>query len=228
MSNTDTAFPTFNSSALNKFDPKSEWSIASNDQTHILSISGIYELPIGPGKPFLNKGGTVAKNLLGGWQISGVAGYSSGQPFGIAASGNPLFGGSNRANINKGVPFDLNWRNYYTFGAKPILNPAAFSDPFDFAIGNSPRNISSLRNPHNLNESIGLGKHLYFGERVSAELRMEFFNIFNRMQICGGPNQNGSLDSNIADGSSFGFISGGGACQNNRPRQGQAFFKITF
>lgn len=228
MSNTDTAFPTFNSSALNKFDPKSEWSIASNDQTHILSISGIYELPIGPGKPFLNKGGAVAKNLLGGWQISGVAGYSSGQPFGIAASGTPLFGGSNRANINKGVPFDLNWHNYYTFGAKPILNPAAFSDPFDFAIGNSPRNITSLRNPHNLNESIGLGKHLYFGERVSAELRMEFFNIFNRMQICGGPNQNGSLDSNIADGSSFGLINGGGVCQNNRPRQGQAFFKITF
>jgi hypothetical protein len=227
MSNTDTAFPTFNSSALNKFNPKSEWSIASNDQTHILSISGVYELPIGPGKPLLNRGGTLARNILGGWQISGVASYSSGQPFGIAASGTPLFGGSNRANISPGVPFNLDWNNYYTFGAKPVLNPSAFSDPGDFAVGTSPRNISSLRNPWNLNESIGLGKRLYAGERVSAELRMEFFNILNRMQICGGPNQNGSMDSNIAD-STFGLISGGGACQNNRPRQGQAFFKITF
>src|SRR5439155_14656113 len=59
MSNTDTGFSTFNFGSENKFNQKSEWSIAGNDQTHILNISGVYELPIGPGKKFLNKGGQL-------------------------------------------------------------------------------------------------------------------------------------------------------------------------
>src|SRR5437899_10939199 len=54
MSNTDTGFSTFNFGSENKFNQKSEWSIAGNDQTHILNISVVYEFPIGPGKKFIN------------------------------------------------------------------------------------------------------------------------------------------------------------------------------
>jgi len=45
-----------------------------------LTSAVVYELPIGPGKKFLNHGGIVAKNLLNGWQISGVLQYASGTP----------------------------------------------------------------------------------------------------------------------------------------------------
>jgi len=73
-----------------------------------------------------------------------------------------------------------------------------------------------------------LGKHFYFGERVTAELRMEFFNIFNRAQICGF----GNTVTNVSD-PLFGYdnVSNPGSpspCQGNTPRHGQAFFKLTF
>ena len=232
MSNTNSGFTSFASTALNKFNQKAEWTIDNNDQTHVLNISGVYELPIGPGKSFLNGGGTLMKNLVGGWQISGILTYASGTvagPNSITANGDPLGSGAgNRANVVSGIPVSVNWQNYHR--GLPVFNVAAFSDPGQWTLGDAPRVIGALRNPFNENENISLGKHFYFGERVTAELRMEFFNIFNRAQICGF----GNTDTNVSDGTgSFGFdnIQSPGVpapCQGNTPRHGQAFFKITF
>jgi len=228
MSNTDTGFSTFNFGSENKFNQKSEWSIAGNDQTHILAISGVYELPIGPGKKILNKGGQLAKNIIGGWQLSGVFQYASGSPQTVYSSNNdPFQNGFNRANFDPSVPLHVDYNNYYK--GLSIFNTAAFSDP-GFAQGNEPRVISELRNPFNANENIGLSKRFFFGEHVTAELRIEFFNVLNRMQVCGVGQ---GLDNNFNHGGGqFGFInptgSGNGTCQGNTPRQGQGFFKVSF
>ncbi len=225
MSNTDTGFSTFNFGSENKFNQKSEWSIAGNDQTHLLNISGVYELPIGPGKKFLNKGGQLAKNIVGGWQVTGVLQYASGTPLTVYANNNdPFLNGFNRANFNPGVAVNVNYNNYYK--GLPVFTTSAFSDP-GFQQGNEPRALSQLRNPFNGNENFGLAKKFFFSERVNAEFRMEFFNVLNRMQVCGP-------DTNLPDGpGNFGLVSpngsgGSSTCQGNTPRQGQAFFKVSF
>jgi hypothetical protein len=225
MSNTDTGFSVFNFGSESKFNQKAEWSTAGNDQTHLLTISGVYELPIGPGKKFLNKSGLLAKNVIGGWQLSGSFQYSSGTPLTVFASNNdPFLNGFNRANFDPTVPLNVNYNNYYK-GAS-IFNTAAFSNP-GFAEGNEPRALGQLRNPFNANENFALAKRFYFGEHVNAELRMEFFNVLNRMQVCGP-------DTNLPDGpGNFGLVSpngssGSNTCQGNSPRQGQAFFKVSF
>jgi hypothetical protein len=231
MSNTDTGFSTFNFGSENKFNQKSEWSIAGNDQTHLLTISGVYELPIGPGKKLLNKGGPVAKNILGGWELTGVFQYASGNPQTVYSSNNdPFLNGFNRANFDPSVALKVDYNNYYK--GLPVFTTAAFSDP-GFAQGNEPRVIAQLRNPFSSNENIGLSKHFFFGEHVTAELRVEFFNVLNRMQVC-GVGQGGGLDNNVNDGSGrFGLVAPNGAggsstCQANTPRQGQGFFKVSF
>jgi len=223
MSNTDSGFSTFNGLPIDKFNKKQNYSIAGDDRTHIFNVSGVYELPIGPGKKFLNHGGIVAKNLLNGWQISGVLQYASGTPLQIVANGSPLRTG-NFANVVSGQSIDVNLNNYYK--GLPVFNVAAFSSPGDFALGNAPRRIEGLRNPFNANENLALAKHFYFGERVTAELRMEFANILNRFRIC-------NLDTNGAnnvDNAHFGIINAapGSVCPGNSPRTGQAFFKISF
>jgi hypothetical protein len=224
LSNTDSGFASFNFGSLNRFNQKSEWAISNNDRTHVLTIVPVYELPIGPGKKLLNHGGLVAKNLIGGWQFTGIFQYSSGTPISIGANNDPVLNGFNRANLLAGQPLSVNWNNYYS--SKNVFNTSAFSSP-GVAIGNSPRNISGLRNSFSGNESIGLAKRFFFGERVSAELRMEFFNVLNRMQVCGA-------DTNVDDGAgNFGVVSSDGSgghnrCQGNTPRQGQAFFQVRF
>ena len=228
MSNTDTGFSVFNFGSENKFNQKSEYSIAGNDQKHLLNISGVYELPIGPGKKLLTKGGLLAKNVIGGWQLSGSFQYASGTPLTIFASNNdPFLNGFNRANFNPGVPLSVNWNNYYK--GLPVFNRAAFSDP-GFQQGNEPRNLSVLRNPFTGNENLALAKRFFFGERVTAELRIEFYNVLNRMQVCGA--DTGVLDGNFgrvsSNGNIFNNVNGVTPCQGNTARQGQGFFKVSF
>jgi hypothetical protein len=232
MSNSNSGFTVFESTAINKYNQKSEWTIDNNDQTHLVNITMVYELPIGPGKRLLNRGGLAARNLLGGWQFSVVAQYSSGQPFwdnapSLGAPGSPLNTG-NRGNYTPTGSLQVDWNNYYK--GLPVFNVADFSLPTGcvsnscWTLGTSPRILSVVRGTFNENENMGLGKHFYFGEHVTAELRVEFFNIFNRVMV-------GGADNNTNDiGSTFGLVCGGTrTCQgNNSPRQGQGFLKISF
>jgi hypothetical protein len=237
MSNTNSGFTVFESSALNKFNEKPEFGIDNNDQTHIVNISLVYELPIGPGKRFLNHGGTVAHEIIGGWQFSTISQYSSGTPFwgnvpSIAASGSPLNTG-NRGNFDSSVPVSVNWNNYYS--GQPVFTLAPFSVPTGCApgsscwvLGNSPRTFSAVRGPWNENENMSLAKHLYLGERFSMELRMEYFNIFNRVTICGADNNTNDIGSTFGLVNSNGSVGSYSPCQNNTPRHGQLFLKLQF
>jgi hypothetical protein len=215
MSNTNSGFTSFASRSLNKDNQKAEWSIDNNDQTHILTIAGTYELPFGKGKPFLNNHG-IYTAVLGGWQISPLLTYASGTPLQVTVGGNPLGNGtSNRPNIVSGQPLQYSYNNVYK--GLPVLNAAAFQDPGPWAIGNEPRYVSDMRNPFNLNENIAVAKYFPIGEHVRAKIEMEYFNVFNRL-IFGGPN------TNLND-ANFGKVINS---QANTPRQGQAHFAITF
>ena len=247
MSNTDSGFATFNFGALNGFNQGPEWTVASVDQRHVLNISGVYELPLGPGKKFLNGGGLVAKNILGGWQLSGIATYASGFPIGgggqdggndFNTNTDPFLNGFNRPNLDATAPANIDYNNYYKSlnptgtTTAPAFNTAAFSDP-GFREGTTPRFADAYRLPWNLNENFGLAKHFYVGERVTLELRMEFFNLLNRVQVCGP-------DNNVDDGARFGIVNPGTfnvngnditisqACQNNTARQGEAYLRLNF
>jgi hypothetical protein len=222
FSNTDSSFTDANTRGLNQFNPKGEWSVARDDRTHILSISQVYEFPFGPRKKFLNHRGTFIKNLVGGWAISGNYYYASGTPVQIIEVGRPLAynNASNRANILPGS-FDVHWDNYYT--GQPVFNVKKFQYPGAWRVGNAAPYYSRLRNPFESNETLGLTKRFFFGERVNAELRVDFDNVLNRMQVCGTDHLN-----NIEHLDGFGIVSPGVVCQGNLPRRGQAFFKVTF
>lgn len=242
MSNTDSGFSSFNFGAENGFNQKAEWSVSQNDQTNVVNISGVYELPLGPGKKFLNQGGLRMKNIVGGWQLSGLFQYASGLPITIYSNEDPFQNGFNRANYNPATALSINYNNYYK--GLPVFNISAFSDP-GFVEGNEPRVLSNLRNPFQSNETVALAKRFYFSERMNLELRMEYANIFNRMQVCGPDNnvtdiQNGVNVNNNNSHVSFGMVNPqtitvgsnnfllSAPCQGNTPRQGQVFLKFTF
>ncbi|MEJ7708748.1 MAG: hypothetical protein WKF84_02565 [Pyrinomonadaceae bacterium] len=58
---------------VNTFNRKAEYGLAPSDIPHALTVSGLYELPIGNGKRFLNRKGVV-NALIGGYQL-GWVGY---------------------------------------------------------------------------------------------------------------------------------------------------------
>jgi len=230
IANTDSAVSSSNVRGLNQFNPESEWSVARDDRTHVFNISQVYELPIGPGKKILNQGGTLMKNLLGGWEFSGYYTYTSGTPVKIIANGRPPFNAFNRANIRPGS-FDVNWDNYYQ--GLPVFNTKKFQFPGAWRVGNAAPFYSGFRNPFESSETLAVGKKFFLGERVKAELRVEFDNVLNRMRVCGGDHMvNDAYDVSGLDPNNtnfnFGIVSAGAVCQGNTPRRGQSVLRITF
>jgi Carboxypeptidase regulatory-like domain len=67
---------------LDNFRPELEYSRSDFDQTHTFNFNGIYELPFGKGKRFLNEGGLLNK-VIGGFQLSTIIRYGSGRPTSI-------------------------------------------------------------------------------------------------------------------------------------------------
>lgn len=64
---------------LDNLNPSLEYSRAIADQTHKFNMIGVYELPFGKGKSFLNNGGWVDQ-VFGNFQLSSVLQIGSGAP----------------------------------------------------------------------------------------------------------------------------------------------------
>src|SRR5260370_20251027 len=66
---------------VNAFNPNSVRAVSDFDTTHQINANWIAELPLGRGKRFAANAGPVLDALIGGWQISGLARWTTGFPF---------------------------------------------------------------------------------------------------------------------------------------------------
>ncbi len=104
---TESGFSSHNFGAQNPYNLKGEKSLSYQDIPHTFVLSYLYELPVGPGKRYLNHG--VASKIAGGWQVGAVQRYQSGNPTVIEENFdtfNPYFQGQFRFSRIPGVsPF---------------------------------------------------------------------------------------------------------------------------
>src|SRR5579883_924744 len=216
---TFTGYPLYTyNQRLEKANDVSESGSAAGPQ--LLSIAGTYELPIGPGKTYLNQTGGVVGRILGGWNIAPVLSYVAGAYLGvIGGTPNPLFNGAPRPNRVPGV----NPRSFTGGAFDPAvdyyLNPAAFSDAGAFTLGNAPRSLPDVRGFPYYNENLAFIKRTSITESTNIEFRAEFYNIFNRVQFCG---PDGNWNDRVTG--AFGKV----GCQANQPRVIQFGLKFNF
>jgi hypothetical protein len=198
--------------SMDTAQPDLEYSIGRFDQTHSIKLNTVYELPWGPGKRWLTSG--AASHILGGWRIAAVQSYVSGLPIGVTTSAPlPIFNGTNRPNLT-----GADWRaplagDEFDPRVDRFLNRAAFVQPVG-ELGNAPRINGDVRRFWNLSENISVAKTISVADGLRLDVRMEAFNMFNRV-VWGAPN----TDFNSAN---FGQIT----TQGNSPRQMQLGLKL--
>jgi len=136
----------------------------------VFYLSSTYDLPFGPGKHFVSKGG-VAGKIIGGWGLAGILQLRAGTPFSVNFS--PTLAGwyANRADTvsSKVYPSQQSISQWF--------NPAAFATPTPFTFGNSARNM--LFGPGQKLLDMSILKTTKIGERIATEFRAEFFNMPN-------------------------------------------------
>ena len=156
---------------VNPFNLAQSYAPAGYDQPNVFTIDSVYELPK------VKSAGPVVKQVLNGWELSGMFRSQSGVPITITSNGN-LYGanlGSQYANL-VGDPYAGN--NKFQW-----LNPAAFARPADGQWGNSLRN--AVRLPSIWNLDMALMKNFSIVEKAKATFRCEVFNFFNHAQPWG-------------------------------------------
>ncbi|MDQ2840614.1 MAG: TonB-dependent receptor [Acidobacteriota bacterium] len=192
------------------YNLRRDWGPSDFNRTQLFVFSGIYQLPVGKGKPFLANGNAFARTLLGNWNVGWVATLNSGQPFSVYSGGDPanVGGGSQRAQVigNPGTGFTQSRLQWF--------NTGAFAVPAAYTFGNEGRN--NMTGPPVRNLDFISYKDFLLTERFTLQFRAEFFNIFNHANF-------GLPDRTVTD-SGFGQITSTATA----PREIQFALKLLF
>jgi hypothetical protein len=163
-----------------------EKSVAPLDLPRALDVSATYQLPWGPGRPFLKHG--YLSQILGGWALAGILDYTSGTPISVGAPDtlpianghldSDYLGGPISNGIGRGQTIIANSLGPGQAGTV-VVNRAAFGFPAPFTFGNTYV-VPNVRTLGFQSENLSLFKRETFRERYQVELRLDAFNAFNR------------------------------------------------
>jgi hypothetical protein len=113
-----------------------------------------------------------------------------------------------------------------------ILNPAAWQDVGAGTISPGAGYYNDYRGPHQVNENMNFGRTFQIREKMSLNVRAEFFNIFNRNALGTPTNSNplATTSVNNATGaiSGFGYYSLGNTSGSGTPRVGLLVARFRF
>jgi hypothetical protein len=163
------------------------WGPVDFNRNQVWVLNGVYELPFGKGKKFLSGGGPM-DYAVGGWQISNTTNWSSGLPW--TPSFNECGGeqdvgvcrpdrgtGSFHTGVSGHIDPVSHQLTYYTPVPNIVSNPGVFTDPGPGNLGNIGRN--TFYGPAGFYDDMSISKRFKIHERVTAQFRMDAFNIFN-------------------------------------------------
>jgi len=169
-------------SAFSPFLRQRYKSLSTGDVPNALSLTLVYQLPFGKGKRFVSNSG-VGDKVIGGWQLTSIFSGSSGIPYFFRSSQCNVPGqfqsGCVPAILPGSDPFAQKQDGSFDPN-KTLFNVTAFepANGFNFYTGAGSR-VSNLRGFPYYGHQIALIKNTKISERVTFQLRGEFFNVWN-------------------------------------------------
>jgi hypothetical protein len=148
-------------SYLNSNDASPEHVISDADYPHHLVLSGLWELPFGPGKRLFSSTNPVAKRIAGGWQVSWISTFQSGQALNFP-------GALRVSDTNADQHIYTNWFDRSQF----VVQPA-------FTLTTTSSRIADIRGPGIKKIDMTLTKSVTISERATMKFQAEFYNMPN-------------------------------------------------
>lgn len=154
---------------------------ASFDQRHNLTGNWVIELPFGPNRAYLNKGGFWA-HALDGFSLSGTFTFATGSYLTPIVSNNQASAaGANTFTLRPDRDFSQSIKGPGT--VKTWFNTAAFSPAATGAYGTASQ--GSIEGPGIVQANASLSRTFAMGETRSLEARVTANNVFNTVQYNG-------------------------------------------
>jgi hypothetical protein len=175
-----TALGGYRAPLLPHFGLQGDYGLCDFHIPHVVHLSGIYELPVGPGKRFLGKSQGITDKVLGGWRTNWILTLQDGQPWTIrCVSATAADFGCNALlvpgqNINAGRHDVNQWINPAAFTSPPAVTTPGQSDYSP--LGGAP---SQFLGPGFHRLDFSAFKEFRTSERTHLEFRAEIFNLTN-------------------------------------------------
>jgi hypothetical protein len=159
-------------------DRKRDYGLSAFDVRHRFSLNGIYELPVGKGKPFLSGVNGVVDKLVSAWQLNAIVNLQSGFPF------TPILGFSQSRDGDTNMPDRPNMapgrtlKDVYLRTPEHWVDATAFTLPPAGTYGTVGRNV--LIGPALKTVDLSMFKTIRLTEQSNLQFRAEGFNVLNR------------------------------------------------
>jgi len=209
-------------------------SIYSYNVPNRLVINYVLNLPFGKGQMLGSGVNGVADRIISGWSVDGITTFQSGFPLFFNVNGTTggvsdttlsgTYGaGTMRPNYTAGCTKTVSGTRYArTLSGSTWFNTSCFTVPGvgtpqqGYTFGNEPRVDRSLQMDGIDNWDFSVVKNTPIHDQIGVQIRVEFYNIFNRTQFAAPVTQ--------ADNTTFGQVS----AQVNKPRLIQGALRINF
>jgi hypothetical protein len=153
---------------------------------HLLHFNFVYELPFGKGRPFASGLHPVAEAILGGWQLSGLGSWQSGQFLTVTSTGiSPTGAVTNRANRLADGTLDhsgktrgqaaAQWFDISAYSLPAFVNASVTRPARQFGTAG----IGTVVGPRYFQFDSTIEKAFVLKEGMRLKFRGELFNPFN-------------------------------------------------
>jgi hypothetical protein len=173
---------------LNSWKPRLNYAVSDFDVRHLITGNWVAELPVGRGKTLLGGMSRTMDAVLGDWQISGVARWTSGLPFSIISGTGWGTDWDEKSNMIQTGP--IHTHTHLAEGAPEVFS--AISNP-----SNPAPVLNNLRNPYPgeagqrnnfrgdgyFGVDAGLVKSWKICEQSGLKFAWEVFNVSNSVRF---------------------------------------------
>jgi hypothetical protein len=214
---------------VDTYDPAADYGPSQTNQPQTFVANYVYQLP------FYNQQHGILGHVLGGWQVSGITQYDSGQSLIINQALDPFDCQTPASGVGcapgtypGGVNIDVSVIAPRPDRVAPVrllktqsqwFTTSSFQDAVGH-FGSSPNGV--LLSPGIELWDLSAIKNIKFGDRFSFQFRGEFFNAFNHTNF-GEPSLNGGGIGTNTDAANFGQVTAA-----HDPREIQLGGKLSF
>jgi hypothetical protein len=203
-----------------RFDIKQDLGNVEGTRRHRMLLTGVYQLPFGKSRMFMNSGG--AKDaFLGGWDLTTVSLLETG-PW-LTPSISSSADQSNTNVVNRGAVLrpDVVSNNFYAGQSRAqYFNLAAFAPTPAGAGRFGNAGVGILQGPGTAAVSLGVAKQFHITEKAHARFETTFTNVLNHTNF--------APPVTAIDSSTFGALTGPQTAENAGNRTGQAALRVDF
>jgi Carboxypeptidase regulatory-like domain/TonB dependent receptor len=203
-----------------RFHVRQDLGNVEGTRRHRMLLTGVYQLPFGRGRSWLNGGG-VKDGFLGGWDLTTVTLLETGPWLTPSISGSADQSNTNGANRGVTLRPDVVSENFYAGQSRAhYFNLSAFT-PTPAGSGRfGNAGVGILQGPGTATVSLGVAKEFRITERLHARFESTFTNVLNHTNF--------APPVTAIDSSTFGALTGPQTAENAGNRTGQAALRLDF